>query len=84
MQYKVVMENPTLTIRIPADLKMAVAKAAAADSRSVTSFIVSACLAALEIGPGQVAAQAAEARRKMNGKVKKRRASLQPRRHAQV
>lgn len=41
------MENPTLTIRIPKDLKKAVAEAAKRDDRSVTSFIVKALRDAL-------------------------------------
>jgi predicted HicB family RNase H-like nuclease len=36
------MDSPTLTIRIPKDLKRALAKAAKADDRSVTSYVVHA------------------------------------------
>jgi len=36
------MENPTFTIRIPKDLKQALIKAAKADDRSITSYIIHA------------------------------------------
>ena len=36
------MDSPTLTIRIPRDLKKALAKAAKADDRSVTSYVIRA------------------------------------------
>lgn len=41
------MKTPTLTLRIPADLKVAVVKAAKKDDRSITSFVVKALRAAL-------------------------------------
>ena len=40
--------KPTLTVRIPADLKKAVAAAAKKDERSITSFVVRALRAALQ------------------------------------
>ena len=40
--------KPTLTVRIPADLKKAVAAAAKKDERSITSFVVRALRVALQ------------------------------------
>jgi uncharacterized protein (DUF1778 family) len=43
----VVAATATLTIRIPADLKLDLEKAAVADDRTVTSYVVHALRAAL-------------------------------------
>lgn len=54
--------SPTLTIRIPADLKRALARAAAAEDRSVTSFVVHALRLAVEQAPAERELARADAR----------------------
>ncbi len=68
------MPNPTLTIRIPADLKSALTEAAAADNRSLTSFTQSALWAAIELGPGMLGECAMKGKEKYAAKSRKTRA----------